>query len=169
MLKEAIILAGGLGTRLRNTVPDTPKCMAIVSGQPFIFYVINQLRSQHINKFIFALGYKHEIIESYLQEHFPTLNYQCVIENEPLGTGGAIQLACRVATEKHVVVVNGDTIFKASLQESNLLTISHLAECTLLLKPMKNIVPCPMCHEPKLLHHICRNCLRNAFQSVKKK
>ena len=65
-IKEAIILAGGLGTRLRDTVPDLPKCMAPVAGRPFLFYVINYLRSQGIEKFIFSLGYKHELIEDYL-------------------------------------------------------------------------------------------------------
>ncbi len=55
MIKEAIILAGGLGTRLRDAVPDLPKCMAPVAGRPFLFYVINYLRSQGIEKFIFSL------------------------------------------------------------------------------------------------------------------
>ena len=139
MIREAIILAGGLGTRLREAVPDLPKCMATVAGRPFLFYVINQLRSQGVEKFIFSLGYKHEIIESYLQEHFSTLAYQCVIEKEPLGTGGAIQLACTVATEKNVVVVNGDTMFKANLHQPVHFHIAEMAECTVLLKPMQNI------------------------------
>ena len=139
MIREAIILAGGLGTRLREAVPDLPKCMATVAGRPFLFYVINQLRSQGIEKFIFSLGYKNEIIESYLQEHFSTLAYQCVIEKEPLGTGGAIQLACTVATEKNVVVVNGDTMFKANLHQPVHFHIAEMAECTVLLKPMQNI------------------------------
>ena len=60
-----IVLAGGLGTRLRDTVPDLPKCMAPVAGRPFLFYVINYLRSQGIEKFIFSIGYKHEVIEEY--------------------------------------------------------------------------------------------------------
>ncbi|MFZ1311906.1 MAG: NTP transferase domain-containing protein, partial [Chitinophagaceae bacterium] len=90
MIKEAIILAGGLGTRLRESVPDLPKCMAPVAGRPFLFHVINYLRSQGVEKFIFSLGYKHELIEDYLSTQFPTLSYQCVIEEEPLGTGGAI-------------------------------------------------------------------------------
>ena len=93
MIKEAIILAGGLGTRLKEAVPDLPKCMAPVAGRPFLFYVINYLRSQGIEKFIFSLGYKHHFIEDYLKGHFETLIYDVVIENEPLGTGGAVQLA----------------------------------------------------------------------------
>ena len=136
MIKEAIILAGGLGTRLRDTVPDLPKCMAPVAGRPFLFYVINYLRSQGIEKFIFSLGYMHEIIEQYLENNFPTLNYQCSIEKEPLGTGGAILLACTKATEKQVAVTNGDTLYKANLHNAAIYHMHHMAECTLLLKPM---------------------------------
>ena len=138
MIKEAIILAGGLGTRLKDAVPDLPKCMAPVVGRPFLFYVINYLRSQGVEKFIFSLGYKHEIIQQYLNDQFSTLQFQSVIEQEPLGTGGAIQLACTQATEALVVVVNGDTLFKADLHEAFRFHDHNLAECTLLLKPMKN-------------------------------
>ena len=138
MIKECIILAGGLGTRLRETVPGVPKCMAPVAGRPFLFYVINYLRSQGIEKFIFSLGYKHEIIEEYLNVQFSTLNFQCSIEEEPLGTGGAIQLACTKATEKTVAVAKGDTLFKINLQGAVLFHNKKNAECTLLLKPMQN-------------------------------
>lgn len=138
MTKEAIILAGGLGTRLRDAVPDLPKCMAPVAGRPFLFYVINYLRSQGIEKFIFSLGYKHELIEDYLHAHFSTLTYQTVIEEEPLGTGGAIQLALTKATEKNVVVTNGDTLFKVNIHEAAHFHVHQNAACTLLLKPMQH-------------------------------
>ncbi|HQV59845.1 MAG TPA: HAD-IIIA family hydrolase [Chitinophagaceae bacterium] len=136
MIKEAIILAGGLGTRLRESVPDLPKCMAPVAGRPFLFHVINYLRSQGVEKFIFSLGYKHELIEDYLSTQFSTLSYQCVIEEEPLGTGGAILLACTKATEKNIVVTNGDTLFKIDLHKATMFHNHNNAECTLLLKPM---------------------------------
>src|SRR5215510_8853889 len=116
-IDEAIILAGGLGTRLRDTVPDLPKCMAPVAGRPFLFYAINYLRSQGLEKFIFSLGYKHEVIEDWLANQFATLDYQTIIEHEPLGTGGAIQAACRIAKGKTVIVANGDTLFKVDVQE----------------------------------------------------
>src|SRR5215831_19997202 len=111
-VEEVIILAGGLGTRLRDAVPDLPKCMAPVAGRPFLFYVINYFRSQGIESFIFSLGYKHEIIEQWLTDQFATLDYLSVIEEEPLGTGGAIAMASSHATEKNVLVANGDTLFK---------------------------------------------------------
>jgi D-glycero-alpha-D-manno-heptose 1-phosphate guanylyltransferase len=135
---EAIILAGGLGTRLRDAVPDLPKCMAPVAGRPFLFYVINYLRLQGIEKFIFSLGYKYEIIEEYLAKQFSTLQYQIVLEEEPMGTGGAIKLACEKAMGGKVLVVNGDTLFKINVEELNRFHQQTAAECTLALKPMQN-------------------------------
>jgi D-glycero-alpha-D-manno-heptose 1-phosphate guanylyltransferase len=135
---EGIILAGGLGTRLRDAVPDLPKCMAPVAGKPFLHHAINYLRSQGVGKFIFSLGYKHEIIEEYLSANFATLDYQCVIEDEPLGTGGAILLASKKATQKNAFIANGDTIFKINAKQLVSLHLEKDAECTLALKPMKN-------------------------------
>jgi D-glycero-alpha-D-manno-heptose 1-phosphate guanylyltransferase len=138
LLKEAIILAGGLGTRLRDTVPGLPKCMAPVAAEPFLTYVIRHLLSQGIERFIFSLGYKHEIIETFLEERFGTINYQCVIEDEPLGTGGAIKLALEQVREKEVLVVNGDTLFKIEAKNVSDFHQQQNAECTIVLKPMKN-------------------------------
>lgn len=136
-IQEAIILAGGLGTRLRSAVPDLPKCMAPVAGQPFLFYVVNYLRMQGIEKMIFSLGYMHEVILDWLQQEFPTLRYDYVIEEEPLGTGGAIQLALRKAETDHVFVANGDTLFKFDARIMLDQHINRQAECTLALKPMQ--------------------------------
>ena len=137
-IKQAIILAGGLGTRLKDVVADLPKCMAPVAGRPFLFYVINNLRLQGIEHFIFSLGYKHELIEEYLQAQFPTLSYQCSIEEEPLGTGGAIKLACELATEREVLIANGDTLFKINLAELFAFHRKKNAECTLALKSLND-------------------------------
>lgn len=135
---EAIILAGGLGTRLRDEVPDLPKCMAPVGIRPFLFYVINQLRMQGVTRFIFSLGYKHEYIESYLAGQFSRLDYECVIEEEPLGTGGAIQLALQKATQENVIITNGDTLFDVDLPKLMSLHTTTDADCTLALKHMQN-------------------------------
>jgi len=138
LLKEAIILAGGLGTRLRDAVPDLPKCMAPVNGRPFLFYVINYLRSQGIEKFIFSLGYMHEVIEEYLNVQFSTLNFQCSVEKEPLGTGGAILASCYKTTEENVLVLNGDTLFKVNIAAFSSFHFKKQSHCSLALKPMKN-------------------------------
>ncbi len=135
---EAIILAGGLGTRLRNTVPNLPKCMAPIAGRPFLSFIIDSLRMQGIEKFVFALGYKAEIIIEYLEIAYSTLNYSFVIESEPLGTGGAIQLAVQKITTTTTLVANGDTLFKINLSSLAKLHNESNAECTVALKPMQN-------------------------------
>jgi D-glycero-alpha-D-manno-heptose 1-phosphate guanylyltransferase len=132
----AIILAGGLGTRLRSTVPNLPKCMAPVAGQPFLYYVINHLRMQGIHKIIFSLGYMHHIIEEWLAKEFSTMDYEICIEEEPLGTGGAIQLALHKASAENVFVANGDTLFRFNAAELLQTHKKNNAECTLALKPM---------------------------------
>ena len=137
-IKEVIILAGGFGTRLKEAVPDLPKCMAPVNDRPFLFYVINYLRSQGIEKFIFSLGYKHEVVETYLQTEFTTLDFQCLVDKEPLGTGGAILASCYKTSEQTVLVVNGDTIFKVDLEKAFTDHVKYDSDCTLLLKPMEN-------------------------------
>jgi D-glycero-alpha-D-manno-heptose 1-phosphate guanylyltransferase len=133
---ETIILAGGLGTRLKSALPDLPKSMAPVNGRPFLFYVINFLRSQGIEKFIFSLGYKHEIVEVYLKDKFSTLSYQCSIEKEPLGTGGGILAACYKTSDENILVVNGDTMFKVNIPEASSFHFKNEADYSLVLKPM---------------------------------
>ena len=138
MIKEAIILAGGLGTRLRSMVADIPKCLAPVAGRPFLYYVIEHLLKQGIDKFIFSVGFKYEMIESWLNEEYPLLFAQFAIEHEPLGTGGAIKLACSFATEKNVLVVNGDTLYRLDVKKLD--AFHHIcgADCTISLKPMQD-------------------------------
>lgn len=137
-ITEAIILAGGLGTRLRSAVPDLPKCMAPVNGKPFIAFVIDYLQQQAVEKFVLSLGYKHEAITGFINDQYPALNVQYSIEEEPLGTGGAVRFACLKTTEENVVVTNGDTIFKAAIEEIAALHFKNDADCTLSLKPMKH-------------------------------
>lgn len=135
-ITEAIILAGGLGTRLRSAVPDLPKCMAPVNGVPFIAYVVNHFQAQGIRHFIFALGYKSEAFESFLHTVLPAGNYELSIENEPLGTGGAIQLACSKTRNVNVIVANGDTLFSIGITKLSAFHVQKNAQCTLALKPM---------------------------------
>lgn len=133
-----IILAGGFGTRLQDTIPGLPKCLAPVAGRPFLLYVIRHLLANGVTKFIFSLGYKHALVESFLENEFPTLDYTCVIEEQPLGTGGAIKLCLQQAHSENVWVANGDTIFKVQLREMYEQHEKNQAACTTLaLKPMK--------------------------------
>ena len=137
-IKECIILAGGLGTRLRSEVADLPKCMAPVAGKPFLHWVMAHLITQKITSFVFSLGYMHEIIEEYIQSDHPQLQVKFSVENEPLGTGGAIKLALSKCEEENVLVANGDTLFETN---NNALWEKHVknhSACTLALKPMQH-------------------------------
>jgi len=138
MIKEAIVLAGGLGTRLRSVVSDKPKCLAPVCGKPFLYYLLSFLRKNRIEKFIFSVGYKHELILDYLKEDFPDLNYKISLESEPLGTGGAIKLACSKTSEENIFVCNGDTFYKIDFNSFNQFHKEKKALCSLALKPMKD-------------------------------
>lgn len=137
-IKECIVLAGGLGTRLQSVVTDMPKCLAPVAGKPFLAYIIAYLQSYGIDRFIFSLGYKHEEVTKYLTLHFPRLDAELVVEEEPLGTGGAIKLGCSKASGSNVVIANGDTLFKADLVKLAAVHAANNAHCTLALKPMEN-------------------------------
>ncbi|MEO8823633.1 MAG: nucleotidyltransferase family protein [Ginsengibacter sp.] len=138
MIKEAIILAGGFGTRLRSVVSDVPKCMALIDGKPFLHYLIEFFQKNGIVHFIFSVGYLHEVIENYLFQNYANLNATFSLEKEPLGTGGAIQMAVGKTSDKNVLVCNGDTLYKIDL---NLLYQFHKqknATCSLNLKPLNN-------------------------------
>jgi D-glycero-alpha-D-manno-heptose 1-phosphate guanylyltransferase len=137
MITEAIILAGGLGTRLQSVLGDVPKCLAPVAGRPFLSYLLDSSKKQGIKKFIFALGYKTDQIEAFVKKSLPEGSYIFSTEEEPLGTGGAIYKACRQAEGPNVIVLNADTYF--GITYSNLTIIHELrkANCTLALKPMK--------------------------------
>ena len=138
MINQAIILAGGLGTRLRSAVPDLPKCMAPVAGKPFLEHVIDYFQQQGISEFIFAVGYKSEIIIDFVRSRYPQLIADFSIEKELLGTGGAIRLAAGMARYKDVLVSNGDTIFKIDVKQLSDFHQAAFADCTIVLKPMMN-------------------------------
>jgi D-glycero-alpha-D-manno-heptose 1-phosphate guanylyltransferase len=137
-IKEAIILAGGLGTRLRSAVPDLPKCLAPVGGRPFIGYVTNHFRREGIERFIFALGYKSSFFETFFRTEFPRGGYEISLEEEPLGTGGAIRQACGLIKGRTALILNGDTYFRVGLQALEASHLARGADCSLCLKPMKD-------------------------------
>jgi D-glycero-alpha-D-manno-heptose 1-phosphate guanylyltransferase len=138
MIKEAIILAGGLGTRLRSVISDVPKCMAPVAGKPFLHYLIELLQKNGIENFIFSIGHLHAIIEKYLVGNYSHLDYKISLEIEPLGTGGAIRLACAKSSQKDVLICNGDTFYKIDVDLLDKFHEENKGSCTLCLKPMNN-------------------------------
>jgi D-glycero-alpha-D-manno-heptose 1-phosphate guanylyltransferase len=106
---QAIVLAGGLGTRLRGVVPALPKPMAPVQGRPFLALILDRLVSAGFEAVVLAVGYRSEVIRSYFGERYRGLALRYSVESEPLGTGGAIRLACPLTSVPDVFVVNGDT------------------------------------------------------------
>jgi D-glycero-alpha-D-manno-heptose 1-phosphate guanylyltransferase len=146
IIKEAVILAGGLGTRLRDAVPELPKCMAPVGGRPFIHYVTDYFRKAGITHFIFALGYKSTYFEEFFATAFPQsaisgapgVTYSVSLEQEPLGTGGAIRQACTQAKTDTALILNGDTFFGVDLAALSAFHTQKNADCSLSLKPMRN-------------------------------
>lgn len=113
MTYEAIILAGGFGTRLREAVPDLPKPMAPIAGRPFLAWQLDYLIAAGIKSFILSVGYKAETIADYFGESYRGCPITYVKEDEPLGTGGAIRLALASAAQERVFICNGDTLCAA--------------------------------------------------------
>lgn len=133
---EAIVLAGGLGTRLQGVIGAMPKCMAPVNGKPFLSYLFDYLDQQKCTRVILSLGYKHRMITDWIEDQFLTFEVDCVIENEPLGTGGGILAAVEEAETDDVAVLNGDTMFKVELAGMLAFHRAQKAATTLALKEM---------------------------------
>ena len=106
---EAIVLAGGLGTRLRSIVADQPKAMAPVAGRPFLTFLLDTLIAAGFDLAILAVGYKSEQIRNHFGDRYRSLPLRYSVETEPLGTGGAIKLAMGHVSTTSVFVLNGDT------------------------------------------------------------
>lgn len=133
---EAIVLAGGLGTRLQGVIGNYPKCMAPVNGKPFLSYVLDYLDRQKCTRVILSLGYKYNVVIKWLEDQDLFFEMDYVVENEPLGTGGGIQAAIEEAEADNVAVVNGDTLFMVDLQAQLNFHTSKNAAATLALKKM---------------------------------
>jgi D-glycero-alpha-D-manno-heptose 1-phosphate guanylyltransferase len=133
---EAIILAGGFGTRLQGVIGAYPKCMAPVNGKPFLSYLFEYLTQQKCTRAVLSLGYKHKVVTDWLESQDIYFELDCVIEQEPLGTGGGILAAIEEAETDDVAVVNGDTMFKVDLHEQMAYHRSKGAATTLALKKM---------------------------------
>ena len=109
---EAIVLAGGLGTRLRSVVADLPKPLAPVCGRPFVAYLLDLLANHGMRRAVLATGYLGEQVESALGTSWQGMELIYSHEPEPLGTGGAIALALQHIYGTACFVLNGDTYLK---------------------------------------------------------
>ena len=139
MIHTAIILCGGLGTRLRGVVDDLPKSMAPVSGKPFLYYQMKYLKREKINHVILACGFKHESIQEYFGDRFEDIGISYSIENSPLGTGGALRNALELSLEDEAIVLNGDSFFPIRLQHFFSEHQKAGAQISIALKPMSDV------------------------------
>ncbi len=117
MINEAVILAGGLGTRLRPAVRHLPKSMAEINGRPFLDYQLGYLEEWGIEHIVISVGYKSEIIKKHFGPSFKSKEIDYAVENEPLGTGGGTKKSFESIKGDAAFILNGDTFFKVDLQQ----------------------------------------------------
>jgi len=109
MVRCAVILSGGLGTRLRSVVSDRPKVMAMVAGRPFLTHLLDQLVESGIRKTVLCTGYMAELIQNELGERYRNMELAYSVEDTPLGTGGALRNAIGQISGNMLLVLNGDS------------------------------------------------------------
>ena len=114
---EAIVLAGGFGTRLRHVVSDVPKPMAPINNRPFLQYILDLLKRNGVTRVVLATGYMSEVIENYFGNEYNGMELIYSVETTPLFTGGAIKKALQMCSDESVFVFNGDTFFDVDLKQ----------------------------------------------------
>lgn len=137
---QAILLAGGLGTRLRSVVNDRPKPMALIDGRPFMEYVIHGLSAHGVDEIIFAVGYKGSMVE----EHFGDgsafgVKVFYAYEEELLGTAGAIKNAGRFVTGDDFLVLNADTYYQMDYSRLRRVRRDYNLDMALVLREVPDI------------------------------
>lgn len=133
---QAIVLAGGFGTRLQTVVKDVPKPMAEINGFPFLKYLLDTLVTQGFEKVVLSVGYKQEIIKNYFQARYQNMEIVYSSEDTPLGTGGAIVQSLEYIDSEQVFVLNGDTFFEVDFDAMMAIHCTMNADITLAAKEM---------------------------------
>ena len=136
---QAIILAGGLGTRLQAACPGIPKVMAPVGSRPFLEILIDYLASEGVQSVILSVGYRHDAILEFFGSRHGAVSIAYAIEDSPLGTGGAIRKALAQVAEDAALVLNGDTFLRVDYRK---LVAAHRASgapLTIALKQVEDV------------------------------
>jgi len=113
---EAIILAGGFGTRLQPVILDVPKSMALINNRPFLEYQLDYLITQGVHKAVLSVGYQRDVIIEHFRNRYRSLEIDYAVEEEPLGTGGGVRLSFWKIKSNWAFVLNGDSIFHLDLR-----------------------------------------------------
>lgn len=112
---EAIVLAGGQGTRLRRVLPDVAKPMAPVGGRPFLEFLLLRLAANGFARVVVSSGYLADSIRDHFGNKFAGMEIVHVVEETPLGTGGGMRLATEKCEADHAFVFNGDTFLDVDI------------------------------------------------------
>ncbi len=137
--QEAIILAGGLGTRLKDVITDIPKVMAPVNGRPFLEYILDDLEHNIIDHVVLSVGYKHEIIQNHFKDQYKSIKIDYAIEDEPLGTGGGLVKAFELINGSRAMVFNGDTMFRINPSRIFEFHFSKSSKFTIVLRQVNDV------------------------------
>lgn len=135
---QAIILCGGLGTRLRQVVSEVPKPMAPIYGKPFMQILVDNLVKAGVNKIIFAVGYKKEIIKDFFGDNYKDVTMIYSEEDHPLLTGGAMKQALQFVDEDNALILNGDCYLNLDYKKIFQQHVNSSAMETMAVKPMYN-------------------------------
>lgn len=136
---EAMILAGGLGTRLAVRLNGIPKAMASVGGRPFLEILLDRLRRAGCTRVLLAVGYLHAAIKDHFGASYRGMILDYVIEKIPMGTGGAIRAALHCASEQTVLVLNGDTFLDLDYEALLNFHTMEAASLTLAITPQADV------------------------------
>ena len=131
---HAIVLAGGLGTRLREVIGQTPKPLASIADRPFLAYLLEFMANQRVSTVILSIGYMQQTVINTLGDKFDSLSLQYSVEEMPLGTGGAIKKAMERVPSSYVFIVNGDTLFKVNYVDMMALALKRRPALVMALK-----------------------------------
>lgn len=114
-VRQAVVLAGGLGTRLGELTEETPKPLLPVGGRPFLEWVLDNLARRDVEEVVLAIGYRAEVFDAWLADYRAPLLIRTYLEEEPLGTGGALPVIAGDLDDTFAVL-NGDTLLDAPVQ-----------------------------------------------------
>ena len=135
---KAIVLCGGLGTRLGDLTKHTPKPILEVAGKPFITYILDQFQNSPVKEVILAVGFRSDKVKQLIGDNWRGMPIRYSYEENPLGTGGAIKAAMKLYALKEAFVLNGDTFLDVDFDKLLSFSKSRNSQLVLSLKVMPN-------------------------------
>ena len=114
---EAIVLAGGLGSRLARVLNNIPKAMAPIGQRPFLELLLDRLEQGGVKRVLLSVGYLHHVIQEHFGARYRSLDLEYIVEQTPLGTGGAVRLGLSRITGPRAFVLNGDTLVSVDYRQ----------------------------------------------------